>query len=255
MPIQVSGPELEHLLGLLRGANSVEIKLTIPESARYATLQALKVDPLEARMRQVFFFDTPELTLNKAGIVVRARRIQDAAADTTVKLRPVVPDELPKPLRKDPSFTIEVDAMPGGFVCSGSLKGASTNDAVRATIGNGAGIRKLFSREQRTLYREHAPEGLGLDDLKVLGPINVLKLKTVPKPFGRKVAVELWNYPDGSRILELSTRCLPSEAFQVAAEVTARMEANDLELSGKQQTKTQAALRYFSRELKELASA
>src|SRR5262245_51228765 len=108
MPIQVSGPELERLLGLLSGANSVEIKLTIPESVRYQTLEALQIDPLEARVRQVFFFDTPQLTLNKAGVVVRARRIQDAAADTTVKLRPVVPDELPKPLRKDPAFTIEV---------------------------------------------------------------------------------------------------------------------------------------------------
>src|SRR5262245_66617174 len=107
MPIQVSGEELERLLGLLRGSNSVEIKITIPESSRYATLEALKVDPLEAGVRQVFFFDTPELTLNKAGIVVRARRIQDAAADTTVKLRPVGADELPKHLRKAPASATE----------------------------------------------------------------------------------------------------------------------------------------------------
>jgi hypothetical protein len=251
MPIgALSGEDLQHLLGLLRGANSVELKLTIPETAHNATLEALDVDPLDARMRQVFFFDTPDLTLSKAGVVVRARRIQDAAADTTVKLRPVVPDELPKPLRKNPSFTIEVDAIPGGFICSGSLKGTSTNTDVRASIGGpGRRIRKLFSPDQRALFAEHAPVGLTLDDLSVLGPINALKLKTVPKPFGRKVAVELWNYPDGSRILELSTKCLPSEAFHVAAEVTARMAANDLTLSGKQQTKTQAALRYFSREL------
>jgi len=249
MPIAVPGKELDHLLRLLSGANSVEIKLTIPESVRYETLEALQIDPLEARVRQVFFFDTPQLTLNKAGVVVRARRIQDAAADTTVKLRPVVPDELPKSLRKDPAFTIEVDAIPGGFVCSGSLKGVSTNDDVRASATAGTKLRKLFTSEQRALYREHAPEGTGLDDLSVLGPINVLKLKTIPKRFGRKVAVELWNYPDGSRILELSTRCLPSEAFQVAAEVQARIEANHLELTGKQQTKTQAALRYFSRQL------
>src|SRR5262249_33571445 len=122
MPLTVSGAELEHLLELLKGAHSVEIKLTVPESVHSSTLQALEIDPLDARMRRVFFFDPPRLTLNKAGIVVRARRIQDAAADTTVKLRPIVPDEVAKPLRKDPAFTIEVDAMPGGFVCSGSLK-------------------------------------------------------------------------------------------------------------------------------------
>jgi hypothetical protein len=245
----LSDEDLAQLLGLLRGANSVELKLTVPENAQNRVLGALGVDPLDARLRQVFFFDTPELTLSKKGVVVRARRIQDAGADTTVKLRPVVPDELPKALRKDPAFTIEVDAMPSGFVCSGSLKGVSTNDAVRAAADGRLKMRKLFARGQRDLFDQHAPDGLALDDLAILGPINVLKLKMIPKAFGRKVAVELWSYPDGSRILELSTKCAPSEGFQVAAEVRARLAANDLDLSGDQQTKTQAALRYFSKQL------
>jgi hypothetical protein len=245
----LSDEDLAQLLGLLRGANSVELKLTVPENAQNQVLGALGVDPLDARLRQVFFFDTPDLTLSKKGVVVRARRIQDAGADTTVKLRPVVPDELPKSLRKDPAFTIEIDAMPSGFVCSGSLKGVSTNDAVRAAADGRLKMRKLFARGQRDLFDQHAPDGLALDDLAILGPINVLKLKMIPKAFGRKVAVELWSYPDGSRILELSTKCAPSEGFQVAAEVRARLAANDLDLSGDQQTKTQAALRYFSKQL------
>jgi hypothetical protein len=245
----LSDEDLAQLLGLLRGANSVELKLTIPENAQNQVLGALGVDPLDARLRQVFFFDTPDLTLSKKGVVVRARRIQDAGADTTVKLRPVVPDELPKSLRKDPAFTIEIDAMPSGFVCSGSLKGVSTNDAVRAAADGRLKMRKLFARGQRDLFDQHAPDGLALDDLAILGPINVLKLKMIPKAFGRKVAVELWSYPDGSRILELSTKCAPSEGFQVAAEVRARLAASDLDLSGDQQTKTQAALRYFSKQL------
>jgi hypothetical protein len=241
--------ELRTVLGLLRGADSVELKVTIPETAHGRVLRTLGVDPLDARIRQVFFFDTPDLTLNRVGVVVRARRIQDAVADTTVKLRPVVPDEMPKPLRRDPAFTIEIDSMPSGFVCSGSLKAASTNEAVRAATSGGGSFRKLFSRGQRDLFTEHAPEGISLDDLAVLGPINVLKLKMVPKAFGRKIAVELWNYPDGSQILELSTKCAPKDGFQVAAEVKARLAANDLELTGKQETKTQAALRYFSKQL------
>jgi hypothetical protein len=245
----LSDEDLAQLLGLLRGANSVELKLTVPENAQNQVLGALGVDPLDARLRQVFFFDTPDLTLSKKGVVVRARRIQDAGADTTVKLRPVVPDELPKSLRKDPAFTIEIDAMPSGFVCSGSLKGVSTNDAVRAAADGRLKMRKLFARGQRDLFDQHAPDGLALDDLAILGPINVLKLKMIPKAFGRKVAVELWSYPDGSRILELSTKCAPSEGFQVAAEVRARLAASDLDLSGDQQTKTQAALRYFSKQL------
>ena len=59
-----------------------------------ATVDALGMDPLEAQIRQVFFFDTPDLALNKVGVVVRARRVQGRGDDTVVKLRPIVPDQL-----------------------------------------------------------------------------------------------------------------------------------------------------------------
>ena len=80
---------------LVREADSIELKLTVPELAYRSTAAALGVDPLDAQIRQVFFFDTPDLTLNKAGVVARARRIQGKDSDSVVKLRPVVPDQLP----------------------------------------------------------------------------------------------------------------------------------------------------------------
>ena len=78
---------------------------------------ALGLDPLDAQLRMVYFFDTPALDLNKAGVVVRARRVQGRGDDSVVKLRPVVPHELPAKVRKSPNMVVEVDAMPGGYVC------------------------------------------------------------------------------------------------------------------------------------------
>jgi len=47
-----------------------------------------------------------------------------------------------------------------------------------------------------------------------LGPINVAKLKFPAQQLkGRMAVAELWLYPDGSRIFELSTKCLPGESF------------------------------------------
>jgi len=249
----LTNEQLQEVLGLMGGADSAELKLTVPEGQTNATVRALGIDPLDARLRQVFFFDTPDLTLNSAGLVPRARRIQDAAADTVVKIRPVVPDEIPGELRRNPSFGVEVDAMPGGFVASASLKGTSTNAEVADAAEGNRPIKKLFSKEQRRFFESHAPKGIGLDDLSVLGPVNVLKLKFKPKGFGRKLAVELWFYPNGSRILELSTKCLPSEAFQVAAEARAFLSGRGVDLSGEQQTKTKAALTYFSKVLAQAA--
>jgi hypothetical protein len=108
-------------------------------------------------------------------------------------------------------------------------------------------LSKLFSKEQRAFYSEHAPEGLAIDDLTILGPIFVLKLRFAPKGFARKMVAELWLYPDGSRILELSTKCLPKEAFDVAAEARAFLTEHGVDLSGEQQTKTRTALEFFTR--------
>jgi hypothetical protein len=61
------------------------------------------------------------------------------------------------------------------------------------------------------------------------------------------MVAELWFYPDGSRILELSTKALPSEGFQVAAEARAYLSTKGVDLSGEQQTKTRTALEYFTK--------
>ena len=231
----------------LMESDSVELKLTVPEPHHRSTVQALGLDPLQAQIRQVVFFDTPKLALDKKGVVVRARRIQGKGDDSVVKLRPVVPHELPETLRGSPNFRVEVDAMPGGFVCSGALKRTLEPDSVAKVLAGKRPLRKLFTKEQRALFAKHAPEGLELDDLSVLGPIFVLKLRFTPEPLGRRVAAEMWFYPDGSRVAELSTRCVPSETFRVATESRAFLEESGVDLSGEQETKTRKALRYFAR--------
>jgi len=238
--------KLPELLNLLEGADNVELKATIPVTDRARGAASLGIDPLDAQIRQVYFFDTPDLALNKNGLVVRARRVQRKGDDSVVKLRPVVPAELPGDLRALPTFGVEVDALPGGFVCSGTLKRAlGTKDVRRAVLGERP-VRKLFSKEQRALYAEHAPEGVAIDDLSILGPVFVLKLRFSPDNYARKLVAELWLYPDNSMILELSTKCLPSEAFQVAAETRAFLAEHGIDLSGEQETKTKKALEYFA---------
>jgi hypothetical protein len=241
--------QVAEVLGLLRGADSVELKLTVPEVAHRSTIQTLGMDPLDAQIRQVYFFDTPELTLDRHGIVARARRIQSRSHDSVVKLRPVRPEQLSG--RGRSSVVVEVDAMPGGFVCSASCKGKLDRAAVHKAVTGRAGLRTLFSKEQRRFFAAHAPEGLALDELAVLGPIFVLKLKLTETDFPRPLVAEMWIYPDGSRILELSAKCTPPEAFQTAAEGRAFLSSRGIDLSGEQQTKTRTALEFFAGALTE----
>jgi hypothetical protein len=106
-----------------------------------------------------------------------------------------------------PGFGVEVDAMPGGFVCSAGRRRPSTS------ARSGGGRRwpsdpLLFTKQQRAFLAEYA-DGVGIDDLAILGPITVLKLKFAPATMAaaRRRAVEL---PGRLPNPGLGTKCAPS---------------------------------------------
>ena len=237
--------EIAEILDMVNDADSVELKVTVQDTDQRSAILSLDMDVLDAEIRQVVFFDTPDLKLYRNGMIVRARRSR-TGGDTVIKLRPVVASELPNELRRSGSFKVEVDAMPGDLICSGSLKAKVDNSEVKRVLLALRPVRKLFSREQRAFYKAHAPKTVDLDSLTALGPINTLKLKLTPQSFRQCLAAEMWFYPDGSRILELSTKCRPQVAFQVLAETRAVLIGHRISLTGKQEAKTRRALEYFS---------
>lgn len=243
-----SDAQLGEMMTLMRDSDSVELKLTVPASQQRDAIHGLGLDALDAQIRQVVFFDTPDLALDRAGVVVRARRIQGHEGDSVIKLRPVDPAQVSAGVRRLEGFGVEVDAIPGAFVCSGRLKCVAGSLAIHRVMLGERPVRKLFTKEQRALYRANAPEGIALDDLAVLGPIFVLKLKWQPPDFARKMVAEMWLYPHGERIFELSTKCLPAEAFQVAAEARVYLNEHGVDVTGDQQTKTRTALQFFASE-------
>ena len=234
------------MLELVKDADSVELKLTIPESARAGTARALGVDPLDAQMRQVFFFDTPELALNAAGMVVRARRRQGEQGDTVVKLRPVVPSDLPDDLRASSSFNVEVDAMPGGFVCSASFKGVADNAAIReAAAGTGrsaSSSRRSSGRSTRRTRRRgsSSTRSRSSDRSRSQGEGRPEGLRA---PAGRR-AVDVSGRIADRRAVDQEpgpTRCSRSRRRRRAF-----LHSHGVDLSAEQQTKTKTALEFFS---------
>jgi hypothetical protein len=250
----LSREQIDEVLAILKDVNSVELKLVAPADKHRATIGKLGLDPIDAEVRQVYFFDTPNLDLNKAGLVVRARRIAGGAGDTVVKLRPVDPAMISKELRRSESFKTEVDAVPDGFVCSGSLKGRCTAQDVRDTVAGKMPLDRLFSKEQRAFYKAHAPKGIELRSLATFGPTFVLKVRVWVKQLDRRLVLELWLFPDGSRNMEISTKATPSEAFQFAAEFKKYLADIGIELTGNQQSKTRAAMQFFAPEVRKQAA-
>jgi len=60
----------------------------------------------------------------------------------------------------------------------------------------------------------------------------------------------IWQHPDGTRIVEPSTKCSPSDAFQVAAETKSFLGDRGIDVTGGQQTQTATAPRFLSDELR-----
>lgn len=249
----LSSEDVAKMFGLIRKSTSVELKVTVPDTMRRAVVEKMRFDPVEAEPRQAYFFDTPDLALNEAGLVVRARRIQGGAGDTVVKLRPLDPATVDPDLRRSAAFKIELDAMPGSYVCSGSLKGVCTGQEVLDVYDGKMTLSKIFSKEQRAFYRANAPANIPMDSLTSLGPTFLLKARHQPKTFDRRVTIEMWFYPDGSRIFELSTKAEPKESFQVAANFKAYLAECGVPLAEAQETKTKSALEFFSKVAKENA--
>ncbi len=147
-------------------------------------------------------------------VVIRARRNQGVEGDTVVKLRPLDPDQIDPKLRYSTSFKIELDMMPGGFVCSASFKGVCTGKVMLDVTAGKMPLSSLFPKGQQAFYEAHAPANLDMDSLVSLGPVLMLRAKQRPKDYDGDVVVEPWIYPDGSHILEISTKRSPKEAQQ-----------------------------------------
>jgi hypothetical protein len=242
----LSAQDVKKLLHLIRNSKSIEIKVSVPMAEHQRTALSMGIDPVEAQPRHVYFFDTADQALNRAGLIVRARRLQGGIADTVVKLRPVDPAGIDAELKRSNAFKVEVDAMPDGtFMCSASYKGVTASQNVLDVTHGTKTLRSLFSRQQCAFYDAHAPAGLDMNSLRIQGPILTLRTKHRPKEYPRGITVELWLWQDGKHILEISTKCAPTEAFQAAVEFRDYLEGHGVDLLARQETKTKTAMEKF----------
>jgi hypothetical protein len=227
--------------------SAVELKITVRAEEENLVRAALDRADVEPEHRQVFFFDTGELDLFEAGVVLRARLVRDGADDSTVKLRPVVPTEIAESWKELDGFEVEVDAVGEQAVCSAKLSADQHRHEIEEVAEGDQAIRKLFSDEQERLLEEHAPAEVGWDRLSVLGPIEVRKWETTPKDFAREITVEEWVLPDGSDLVEISVKVEPAETAGAKVEFDDYLRSRGVDTRGDQQTKTRTALTYFTR--------
>ena len=175
-------------------------------------------------------------------MIVRFRDRRHRRDDAVVKLRPVEPARLPGWLRGANRFHMEIDALPGQAVCSGTLKKRLGRRQVSQALAANRSLTVLLSPRQRKLLARYAPPSVSTDDLIVFGPIEVRCHSVKLHGLRHGLTAERWRYPDGSDLLELSVRCRVDRAAAVATRLSAVLRAYGVFPADRQHTKTEVAL-------------
>lgn len=226
----------------IEGSDKVEIKITVAKKDEQRAVEALELSKRDAARRDIYFFDTAELDLNEAGIVLRARAIADDDHDSVVKIRPVNPDKIDDKWDDIDGFKLEADAVGDKVVMSASLKVGQKKNAIAKVADGKLDLSGLFSKKQKDLVAEFYDGPVEYDGLIVLGPVKTLRANIERPSLAYKITTEYWTLPDDRRLLELSIKCPPEEAVVAQQVFKAFLAGHGLDPDGTQATKTSLAL-------------
>src|SRR5262245_18836109 len=241
--------DAESLGNLSEGIGGVEFKTTVVPADEDKVRDLLKQSGEQPDERKVYFYDTKELVLLSEDVVLRARINDGDDDDSTVKLRPVGLDvALAEQRTIGEALRIEVDVAPTGDpVRSAKLDGTPPRGAIKAVHEKGHPLGAWFSAEQQAVFARHAPAGITVFDLAVLGPVEARKwsLKAVDG-FDHKLTIEKWMLPDdGGHFYELSFKVDGAEAITARDDFSALLERLGIDPGGQAQ-KTPRVLKFFA---------
>ena len=248
--LTASADELAQLLGLIKESDSVELK-----ADRAGVAPAL--DGGRARDGSARGADPPGLLLRHARPRARQGRASSSApagsrARATTRSSSCGPScrrSCRRTLRRSASFRVEVDALPGGFVCSGTMKGDARPE--RRARGPQPASGRCGSSSRRSSARStraHAPEGVGTG--RPVDPRADLRAQAAlraggARPQARRRDVDLPRRLAHPRALDpVRDRPRRSRSRPSCARSS---PGRGVDLSGDQQTKTRKALEYFAK--------
>jgi hypothetical protein len=231
-------------------ASRVELKVTIEPDSLATLLDALGLDEDDDdEERYVTFYDTPELALFDAGVVLRSRKVIDGPDDSTVKIRPLTADEawaLDPALFELDDFKCERDRTPDSEVGSCSLGAEQDRGEIDEVAAGDRDVDKLFSGEQESFFDFFAPVEVTMDDLVPLGPVPTHRYRTAVDELGADVTVEHWELPDGSSLVEVSVKVEEEDADGALEALLGWIGALGISLAETQVPKTRLVLEHYA---------
>jgi len=237
-------------------SEKAEVKLQLEPQDLSRVLDSLSAEKEDAKLRRIFFFDTPDLSLFSEGVILRARIHEQGKksgeGDTTVKIR-------------DPRAVNHSDLDREGFKCEWDIAASAKRacsytqdrgalDFARVLIKQDHSVKTLLTSKQRDFLQDHLSSKTAWESLKILGPIysRAWKLES-PLLHSQdrsdpEWSIELWELPGVARFLELSTRSELGDADTTLADLRDWCQNHGIRLTQNPSTKTEWVLKYFSKQ-------
>jgi hypothetical protein len=228
-------------------AHSVELKALLATPVAAAATALTGRPTPRWRARRMYLLDTPDLDLARSGVEIRLRRRVRGRYDVSARTRRCTSgahDDADGTERAPPDGArVELDVLPGAVWRTVEMRReVEPGEALDAIVG-AVPPAALLSVTQRTWARRGGRGPVSdeaLADLRLHGPLVVARLQ-VPIPRGsglRGARLEHCRYPSGREVLELSTRCPPEQARQVADALGRLVTDRGVALAETHRTKT-----------------
>jgi hypothetical protein len=170
--------------------------------------------------------------------------------DSTVKFRPVTPEDVGKKWRKYPDFKVEADASEKGVVKSAAFSMPVAKGLIKLVADGKRPIAKLFTKDQEQFLATMAKRSIDYAGLAVLGPLKARRWKFEDDACPWPITAELWTREDKDQMMEMSIKAPVKQAAVAIGGFMAFLAEVGAEKDVDQQTKTRWALDYYAANLR-----
>lgn len=217
-------------------SNRAEIELLIAAEDVGALSGAIALG--ENEQRAIYFYDTPELEMFSKGLLLRARKMGDGSADSTVLSRFTNASDGPLP-----DMRCAKDGVSATSVCT--LRQESEGDEIDEVADGKSEIGRLFSKEQRA-FAKHVSPKLEMSNLSVFGPIQGRVWRPEVNEIDGSVTLEEWMLPNGASVVTISVKTAAADAKATLVDLRKFLDEHGVREITNSGTKTEAALDYFA---------
>jgi len=221
-------------------AGLVEVKVLLDPDAIDVAIARFGLRTSKAAARDVWFYDTESLDLFDQGLTLRARKKKSDDDDSTVKLRPVLPEDVAPEWFDESGFKCEEDWTGDRHVGSCSLT-VTQDPGEIDDVGDGLrAVKALFSNEQETFADTSAAGPVDYEALLPLGPIDA-RVWTVKTSSLGKLTFEHWDVAGELELCEVSLRVSEDDAEAIQQKLAAYLAKKGLATT-EAETKTKSSL-------------